>query len=421
MDSINKLMKISEDDKNILRNALKENDINLCKEMSIFSKKGSYHKKNKYNYFETNNDEDIYFAGLYLGTDLGIFFDSEKKILFNSRYYFTCSFHHLLINIDKAINCLENINIDKAIDIGTSFVCIQKWFITYGHFKDELFCLADFIGDSNYKGIIEFHTNNNVFKHIKFNENYKKLASFIFPEGYINPYEYELNILKLKKLKLVEHNILSPMFHSFPKIVTNRIINNIENNKEINNIENNNIEINNIEINNIEINNIENNNIENNNIENNNIENNNTENNNIENNNIENNNIENNNIEIKVKYDKIFVTRGKAIHTNRNLNNQLDIENYFNNNGVYCCNPENITIEEFIITIKEYSNIIITWGSSLVNIIYLKPGSNVTILRSKSYVHESIELFRKIIDTYELNIKIIDSDINDNIDLNLLT
>lgn len=357
MEQIQKLTSISENDRDILKDALIKGDINLCREMSIFSKKGKFYKSDTYSFYETDDNEQIYYIGIYFGTDLGIFVDSDKKIIFNSRYYITCSFHHLLINIDKMVNLINKTDITEAIDIGESFVAIQKWFITYGHFKDELFCLADFINKSEYKPIVDFQTDNDVFKHILFNENYKRLAALVFPDGYINSYEYKTKILKFKKLKLIEHNILSPLFHSFPKSVTNSILDSLE--------------------------------------------------------------VSENNMK------KIFVTRGKAMHINRNINNQSDIENFLSEKGIYCLNPENITINKLVQNLRHCDLIFITWGSSLVNIIYAKPDTNIVILKSKSYAHESIDLFNKMIATYKLNISIIETDDDDNINLeslnNLLT
>lgn len=351
MEKINNLKFLSEDDKNILRNALSVGNINLCIEMSIFSKKGNYHQQDNYTYFETYDDEDIYYQSLYTGKDLGVFFDSEKKILFNSRYYFTCSFDHLIKNIDKTINCLNELNIENFIDIGSSYAAIQKWFISYGHFKDELFCLSDFICDTEYRGIIEFHTDNDVFPHIKYNENYTKLAGIIFNNDYINPYTYKGKLLKLKKLKLIEWNITSKMFHSFPKSATNKILNASPNS------------------------------------------------------------------EIK---DKIFVSRGKALHLPRNLANQKEIEDYFTENSIFSVNPEDMLLEEFVMNVRNCNNAIITWGGALANMVYFSPGTNVTILKSSSYMHESIELFRKLITTYELNITIIECDSNNIISLDKL-
>ena len=52
-----KSLKLSPNDKIILINAFKVNNIHLCRKMSIFSKRGTYKTLGDYNYFETNDNE----------------------------------------------------------------------------------------------------------------------------------------------------------------------------------------------------------------------------------------------------------------------------------------------------------------------------------------------------------------------------
>jgi hypothetical protein len=105
----------------------------------------------------------------------------------------------------------------------------------------------------------------------------------------------------------------------------------------------------------------------------------------------------------------IFITRNIATHLPRNLKNQIEIENYFKHKNYNIINPENVDILEFITKIQNASNVVLTWGGALTNMVFLKPKCNVYILKSKSYMHENINLFKKIIDTYELNVKVIES------------
>jgi hypothetical protein len=50
----------------------------------------------------------------------------------------------------------------------------------------------------------------------------------------------------------------------------------------------------------------------------------------------------------------------------------------------------------------------------------VKPRTNVVILKSKSYEDEPLDLFSKIINTYQLNVKVI-AHTNNCIDPNLIT
>ena len=110
--------------------------------------------------------------------------------------------------------------------------------------------------------------------------------------------------------------------------------------------------------------------------------------------------------------DYLFITRNKSVHLSRNLDNQKEIEEYLLTLHVNIINPEEITFNELILQINSHTNIIITWGSALVNLVFCPLYSNIIILKSKSYEHECIDLFKKIIDDRYLNIKIIVHDNN---------
>jgi len=116
--------------------------------------------------------------------------------------------------------------------------------------------------------------------------------------------------------------------------------------------------------------------------------------------------------DLNFHYHNIFITRGIATHLPRNLTNQNDIEHYLVSVNFKSINPELLDYDTFINYIKNANNIVMTWGGSLVNMIYFKENTNVFILKSQSYADENINLFKKIIDNYKLNITIIDSENN---------
>ena len=130
------------------------------------------------------------------------------------------------------------------------------------------------------------------------------------------------------------------------------------------------------------------------------------------------------NIPINNEYSNnynVFITRGPALQNSRNLDNQLEIDKYFNSyNNFKVINPENSTFNNFVNFIRFANVIIITWGSALVNMVYLKPNTNVIILKSKSYEHENIKLFNKIIDSLNLKIFIV-SHTNNNVKISDIT
>jgi capsular polysaccharide biosynthesis protein len=109
---------------------------------------------------------------------------------------------------------------------------------------------------------------------------------------------------------------------------------------------------------------------------------------------------------------KLYVSRGKALHLPRNLDNEPEILDYAIENGYKEINPENVSLDEFVCNVNAANKIIITWGSALTNLVYCKENTQVIILKSKSYDSENIQLFMKIINTYKINIRIISHENN---------
>jgi hypothetical protein len=357
-NKIDNIKKLSINDKNILLNAYILNNIELCKNMSIFSTMGEYKSYDNYNYFETTTNESIYYINMYFSTLLCLFIDKEKKILYYSRYFFDKScFIHFINHIDIILTLLDSIKLDDSQDIGTDIISIQKWFVTYGHYKDEIFNLCDFynkkqsVTNTNYKILLDYHTDNNVVTNYPYNINYTIIDKLLFEKNNsINSYSFNKQVLKMSKLYLIEHIITSNTFHSFPINITKKILSGINDN---------------------------------------------------------------------IHYEKVFITRNNAVHLPRDLDNINDIEKYVKTKNYICINPEVLLYIDFIASIRNANNIITTWGGALTNLIYLRHSCNVIILQSKSYEHESIELFNKIIETYKLNIIIIKHK-NNKIDLNEL-
>ena len=341
-ETINNLDFLNDNDKSILLKAYYNNmDMKILQYMSIFSQQGNFKKIDEYEFFETFENEEIYF----LKNCWDIFVDKNKKILLPNRYFFSCGINLFIQFIKIILNQLKTIslNSEEIKDIGSNVISIEKWFETFGHFKDETFILADF-----YEKIIKINPDfllicfnsyryiDNIINYDK--KNYDELSKFLFIK-HINAYSINDNIIKMKNLKLIVHNMSSlyiNSFHSFPKCIRDKVYDKVE----IKVIQNN---------------------------------------------------------KTTEKYKNIFITRNTALHLPRNLSNQKEIEEYLSSVGYFILNPEDISLEKLINTIKYAENIYITWGGALVNMIYLQPNTNVTILKSKSYIQETLYLFQKII------------------------
>jgi len=279
------------------------------------------------------------------------YMNKNRNIIQNCRHFF---YDNTFNEKSEAYNIVNNITdeqLDNAIYIGENIIGITKWEILYGHVHDELYLLYDFYNkiskknkDINYTILYEFITNNKIFNYP--HKNIEIINSYLFDNSNaINPYEFNYNIIKMKKVIIINNNSDTPIFHSFPHSSNYKIISKINNN-----------------------------------------------------------NINNNNV---------YISRGKCLHrSDRNLDNEDEITNYLSNNNYVIINPENIIIDDFINNIKHADNIVITWGSALTNMVYLKKNAQVYILKAKGYDHENFSLFDKIVKNYNLNVKIINNNNN---------
>jgi len=349
MEKIDNIKLLNENDKNILKSF--KGDYNKLKDMSIFSKEGTYDFLEDYCYFKTNNDINIYYI-----SRLSLFIDENKKILFDSRYYFYL-FTHFINHLDMILNVINTIDLNNKdiIDIGSNIISIEKWFMTYGHYKDEAYNLCDFKNKLkvtytrtkiNYKVLIDYKNEKNKNYNTT---NYEIIQKYLFDNSAINASEH--NIIKMRNINLIKHNNGDKTFHNFPLYSRNLILSKIE----MKNYD----------------------------------------------------------------YEKVFITRGIALHLPRNLLNEEEINNILISKNFFVVNPELETLDNFINIIKNAKTIVLTWGGTLVNMVYLKPNTKVYILKSESYQDEKIDLFMKIIENYNLKIDII-THINNKIPINKL-
>jgi hypothetical protein len=335
------LLKCSEIDKNILREIALSKNMKLCENLSFYSKKYNMIKSlDDYKYIQTNSEDYIY----YNCRQPSIFIDNEKKIIFNSKWWFNNGNqpNEFINHMRHVLNYLQNINLDNFIDISHNLISIQSWFSAYGHFMDESFNLCDFY--LKYKNKKNNNINLNIFQdYPKDNLNYNEIKNKLFENNHINPQLYLPNtpLLRFKNLILIKHTIFCQTFHSFPINIRQKIIESI---MPANSIIEKNI--------------------------------------------------------------NCFITRNIATHLPRNLSNQKEIECFIKSlDNFSVINPENISFDAFINILQNQKLVIITWGSALTNLIYLKPNTNVIILQSKSYEHENIVLFKQVVK--HLNIGII--------------
>lgn len=281
-----------------------------------------------YTYFESNDE-------CYYISNLNIIIDKNKNILMESNINL---FSENYLNLSKSVVSKLDLSENTYYSID-NVICIQHWFSTYGHFKDEIFNLYNFyklFGKDNYKVLMNYKPSPIIGYTF---DNYNKIQKMLFnSNNFINAIELQLSnhIIKCNNIILIKHVISSPMFHIFPALSINKILSHIENT-------NNNDEIN----------------------------------------------------------TNVFITRGTALHMPRNLKNQEELETYFLSINYSVINPEIMDITLFIKNIKNAKNVYITWGGAMVNLCYVNSNSNIYLLQSLSYKGEDIFSIFKFLKNYK--------------------
>jgi hypothetical protein len=286
----------------------------------------------------------LYYSSVRNKDHSGVFFDQFGKLLFSGRYYLS----HLNAFLDCIDNCLDKIStyrIENAIDVGKNYVSIEKWFVSYGHFKDELYSLANFLSTSdeykNYRPFFDFPSDDflNTEKFI-FNPNYTRIKNLIFEDNYLNTYDCESTLVRLENLVLIENRFDSLCFHSFPAQISNKIKNKVLP------------------------------------------------------------------IDIGFGPKRVFLTRSSSY---RDIHNKFEVERFFSENGFLVINPESISYDDLLYYLKDVNFIAMYYGSAMTNLVYAPAGANVYVLKAESYANENLNLWKKMIEEYKLNFLVINS------------
>jgi len=262
-------------------------------------------------------DQAIYYVGHHHKLHLAIFFDQNKKILFNSRYYLT-QLSAFLQFIDSCLRYLQTIDVSHAVDIGQDYLAIERWFITYGHFKDEAYTLGDVLSRLpralRCRALLDYPTDDRLnTTSFAYNINYQKIERLIFGERSLNAYEFGSVPLRMRGLLLISNGFNSKGFHAFPPAVARRIRAQV------------------------------------------------------------------NNPDLPPGPSRMFLTRSSSY---RDITNKADVESYFVRRGFTLVNPEQMSYEELVRQASDAEAVALYYGSALTNMVYFKPRTRIYILKS---------------------------------------
>ena len=315
----------------------------ICNNMSIFSKKIHLDKFDKYYYVKTHEDTDIF---LIESISNNIFIDDNKKIIMFSCYLLK-DFYGFIKHIDIILYDIQCTDLTNSHFIGSSFITCERWFQTYGHFKDEMFNIFDFLNRfdkkslSDYTCIQKFNTSSDFKNYLiprENNQNYRQITELLFAKS-LNVNDLIFKCLKLKNLIIISNDYDSPTFHLFPKTATNHILSQTI-------------------IKNIDL------------------------------------------------PKNIFITRTVGLHIRRIVDNMDELNKYFENKNYTVINPEIMDYKDFINYLHNADNLFLTWGGIMVVMIYTKPSCNIYLLKSASYDGEEISIIKNLTHNYSLSNRI---------------
>ncbi|MFN5118411.1 MAG: glycosyltransferase 61 family protein [Cyanobacteriota bacterium] len=322
--------------------------------MDVFTRKGDIKKAGDYLYRDLSSDK-LYFFNRVISKAGSLILDEELRIIPESNIML--GYPHLLIdhlpNFLKLVQSVDSAGLVNPIE-GPA-LAIQTWFVTYGHFHDEIFALADFLKQTgwNHCPIVDYPPSDNMSLNYRTSVNYERLQSLVLSGRAYNLFEAGSCPVGLHGALVINHLIDSPAFHLFPERIRDHIAS-----------------------------------------------------------------------QVSAYQPNIpsfsFISRETASHLPRNISNQDQVEALCEASSFPVVYPERLSYDRLVRRLQVSSGIVITWGGALTNLVYLSKRAKVLILKSASYRHETLDLFRKIISQRELEVEVLDTDDEDCIDLKVL-
>ena len=374
IDLIENIKKLSENDKKLYKHAILNNDYSSYLKMSIFCNSYTKMKLDNYNYIVTT--EKSFYVNLHFFRN-PIFINKNKQIYIHSfQILFNMTSATKILN--NILNAIDSINLNTTVPISKNVIAISKFNTLYGHFKDEIFCLCDFYEKFNSKNAVKSINFSNMLNNTQ-NISVKKNNNGSFDSNeYIPLIEYKHELTNYNEIKnlLFGNKCINPNVYGKSIIKINKVVI-VEHHLNLDTFHSFPLYSKNVCLKKLS------------------------------------------KYPLKT-YENVFITRSQSSHTNRLFNNISQVTEHFKTNNYVIINPETMSYAEFIIFISNSKNVYITWGSALVNLIYLNKTANIYILKSKSYKDENLSIFRNLIKNYEFNVKVIETDENDNIKIPFL-
>jgi hypothetical protein len=224
-----KLSCLSEQDKAIFLQAIEEHKagrgFSHAYTMTIFSQRGEIKQAGDYVYRDLTG-EKLFYLSRMISKAGPLILDCEGKIIPESNVML--GYHHLLIDHLRNFSRLAGaapLN-QSTVAFGGPGIAIQSWFVTYGHFHDEVYALADFKleTEQDLKVILDYPPSDNMHLNYQTSTNYERLQATAFSHRACNVFEAGAVPVKLEGCCVVSHMIEAPTFHSFPERIRNLLV-----------------------------------------------------------------------------------------------------------------------------------------------------------------------------------------------------
>lgn len=224
-----KLSCLSEQDKAIFLQAVEEHKVGRgfshAYMMSIFSQRGKLKKAGDYVYRDLTG-ENLFYLNRMICKAGPLILDCEGKIIPESNVML--GYHHLLIdhlhNFTRLAGAAQLQQ--STVAFGGPGLAIQSWFVTYGHFHDEVYALADFQRDTeqDLTAILDYPPSDNMHLNYQTSTNYERLQATAFGTLAYNVFEAGPVPVKLEGCCVISHMIDAPTFHRFPERIRNLLV-----------------------------------------------------------------------------------------------------------------------------------------------------------------------------------------------------
>jgi hypothetical protein len=220
---------LSEQDKLIFLEALEDHKagrgFSHAYTMSIFTKRGEIKESGDYVYRDLTSEKLTYLNRAICKAG-PLILDCEGKIIPESNVML--GYHHLLIDhIDNFMRLVSNAQLRESVAaFNGPGLAVQSWFVTYGHFHDEVYALADFLRDAehDFTPIIDYPPSDNMHLNYQTSTNYERLQDIALGTRACNLFEAGPVPVSLDGCYLISHMIDAPTFHRFPERIRNLLV-----------------------------------------------------------------------------------------------------------------------------------------------------------------------------------------------------